>query len=95
MSDDLETVKEYLAKQSENLAENMMQDVESDAQEYTQELIHSIQVKGGTWIDIKMGSLELAFGDAEMGEVLWEAELMTGEFESGSLSDIIGFKSLG
>lgn len=92
--EDAAAVQKYLDSYShENLAEEMMQDIESDTEEYTQEFITAVQLRNMGWIDIKMGTFEIAFGDAE-GEVQWEAELVTGGFESGFLSDITGFKSL-
>lgn len=77
----------------ENLAEEMMANVESDAEEYTQERIYAIQTKDKGWLDIKMGTLEIAFGDVD-SEIEWEAELMTGGLWGGYLSNITGFKSL-
>lgn len=94
----IEEVKAYLEEvqthNHDNLAEEMMQNVVSDTEEHTQELITAIQIKGLGWINIKMGTLELAFGDTE-GEVQWEAEISDGVFESGLLSDVTGFRSLG
>lgn len=94
--ENLEEVQAYLAShQHDNLAEQMLDNTPDDdgGQEYTQELIYSVETKDKGWIDIKMGTLQIAFGDME-GEVEWEAELMTGGFWGGVLSDITGFKSL-
>jgi hypothetical protein len=97
MTDDVEAVQRYLDSQQahnhENLADQLL-GTEDDGEEYTQELITAIEIKDKGWIDIKMGTFDIAFGDVE-GEVEWEAELVTGGFWGGTLSDITGFKSLG
>jgi hypothetical protein len=100
MADSVEDVNAYLEKQAEhsahdheNLAEEMLGEGDG-VQEHTQELITAIETKDRGWLDIKMGTLELAFGDVE-GEVEWEAELVVGGTWGGFLTDIIGFKSLG
>ena len=77
---------------SDNLAEGLQ--FESEPEEHDQSRIVALKLKGGDWINVIPGTMELRFGDEGVPEVFFSVERADGLFEEGAISEITGLKSL-